>query len=54
MADLPPAVVLGLLKLEKAGVLNLHASDDAADIVSVALGSSARQVGRITVEKRFL
>lgn len=48
-AELPPGVVLGLLKLEKAGVVSLESSDDASDVISVGLGSSARQVGRITV-----
>lgn len=48
-ADLPPGVVLGLLKLEKMGVLALRASDDAADIVTLNLGATNRQVGRITV-----
>jgi hypothetical protein len=48
-ADLPPGVVLGLLKLEKAGVLALHASDDAADIVTLSLGATVRQVGWIKV-----
>lgn len=47
--ELPPGVVLGLLKLEKAGVLSLGPSDDAADVIPVGLGSSRRQVGRIVV-----
>jgi hypothetical protein len=47
--ELPPGVVLGLLKLERAGLLSLQASDDALDVVSVGLGSSTRQVGRIAI-----
>jgi len=49
--DLPPGVVLGLLKLEKAGAIRLKASDDADDIVAFNLGQTPRQVGRISVEK---
>lgn len=47
--EVPPAVSLGLLKLEKAGAIALRSSDDAADIVTVGLGASSRQVGTITV-----
>ena len=47
--ELPAGVVLALLKLERLGVLSLEPSDDASDVISVGLGSSARQVGRITV-----
>jgi hypothetical protein len=50
--ELPSGAVLGLLKLEKAGVLALEPSDDASDIVSLGLGSFARQVGRIAVRSR--
>jgi hypothetical protein len=45
--ELPPGVVIGLLKLEKAGVLSLEPSDDAADVIALGLGTSMRQVGRI-------
>lgn len=48
-SDLPPGVALGLLKLEKAGMIRMEASDDASDIVTVGLGGNARQVGTITV-----
>lgn len=47
--ELPPAVVLGLLKLEKSGRVILEASDDAATVVPVGLGSAKRQVGIIKV-----
>jgi len=50
--EFPPGAVLGLLKLEKAGVLSLEASDDASDVISVGLGSSTRQVGRIAVRSK--
>jgi hypothetical protein len=46
---LAPGVVIGLLKLEKAGILSLQPSDDASDVISLDLGSSTRQVGRISV-----
>lgn len=45
--ELPAGVVVGLLKLEKAGVLSLEPSDDAADVIALGLGTSTRQVGRI-------
>lgn len=48
-SDLPPGLMLGLRKLENTGVLKLEASDDASDVVSIGLGTSARQIGRITV-----
>lgn len=48
-SDLPPGLMLGLRKLENTGVLKLESSDDASDVVSIGLGSSARQIGRITV-----
>lgn len=48
-SDLPPGLVLGLRKLEKRGVLRLEPSDDATGIVSIGLGSSARQIGRVVV-----
>jgi hypothetical protein len=47
--DLPPAVSLGLLKLEKRGVLTMESADDGRGVVTVGLGDSARQVGIITV-----
>lgn len=48
-SDVPPGLMLGLRKLENLGALKLEASDDATDVVSIGLGSSARQIGRITV-----
>ncbi|WP_435741660.1 hypothetical protein [Nocardioides sp. SYSU DS0663] len=48
-SELPPGLMLGLRKLESLGALRLEASDDASDVVSVGLASSARQIGRITV-----
>jgi hypothetical protein len=45
--ELPPGAVIGLLKLEKAGVLSLEQSHDASDVVALGLGTSLRQVGRI-------
>jgi hypothetical protein len=48
-SELPPGLMLGLRKLESLGALKLEASDDASDVVSVGLASSARQIGRITV-----
>jgi hypothetical protein len=47
-SDLPPGVVIGLLKLEKVDVLLLEPSDDAAEIVALGLRASTRQVGRIS------
>jgi hypothetical protein len=47
--QVPPAVVLGLLKLEKMGALVLEPSDDASDIVSIGLGEEHRQIGRVKV-----
>lgn len=47
--DVPPAVVLGLLKLEKSGLLVLEPSDDAADVIAIGLGAAPRQIGRIKV-----
>lgn len=46
---LPQSVILGLLKLEAVGVLVLEPSDDARDVITVGLGTSTRQVGRISV-----
>jgi hypothetical protein len=48
--QVPPSLVLGLLKLEKLGVLNLQPSDDASDVVPIGLGMTTRQVGTITIE----
>jgi len=48
-AAVPPGVVIGLLKLEKASVLSLESSDDASDVVVLGLGTSTRQVGRISI-----
>jgi hypothetical protein len=48
-SEVPPSVALGLLKLEKSGVIRMGASDDASDIVTVGLGGNTRQVGTITV-----
>ncbi|ORM08376.1 hypothetical protein [Prescottella equi] len=47
--EVPPAVVLGLLKLERAGVLVMEPSDDAADVISMGLGAKTRQIGTIKV-----
>jgi hypothetical protein len=47
--EVPPALSLGLLKLEKSGAITMEPSDDAADIINVGLGMSGRQVGSITV-----
>lgn len=47
---LPGGVALGLLKLEKSGMLSLKSSDDASDVIVVGLGDVQRQVGRIAVE----
>lgn len=49
--DIPPAVSLGLLKLEKRGVLKMESADDGRGVVTVGLGGSARQVGIITVKE---
>lgn len=46
--ELPPGVALGLLKLEKRGLLVLEPSDDASDVIALGVGTSARQVGRIS------
>ncbi|ORA15574.1 hypothetical protein BST16_09205 [Mycobacterium asiaticum DSM 44297] len=51
-SGLPPGVIIGLLKLEKAEVLLLEASDDAAEIVALGLGVSTRQVGRISLRSK--
>jgi hypothetical protein len=48
-SEWPPGLMLGLRKLESLGAHKLEASDDASDVVSVGLASSARQIGRITV-----
>lgn len=45
--EVPPAVVLGLLKLERSEVLALEPSDDASSVVSIGLGATRRQIGRI-------
>ncbi|MGV9795277.1 hypothetical protein [Gordonia sp. NPDC003422] len=50
--EVPPAVVLGLLKLEKSGVLVLEPSDDASNVLSMGLGATLRQIGRIKVGSR--
>lgn len=47
--DIPPAVSLGLLKLEKRGMLTMESADDGRGVVTVDLGGSARQVGIIKV-----
>jgi hypothetical protein len=48
-SELPPSLMMGLLKLEAAGVLLLEPSDDARDVIAVGLGTSVRQVGRISI-----
>lgn len=50
--ELPPGVVLGLLKLEKEGLLRLEPSDDAAEVIALGLGATSRQVGRISFGSR--
>lgn len=50
--SLPPAVSLGLLKLEVTGSITLESSDDATEIVIVGLDERTRQVGRIKLESR--
>jgi hypothetical protein len=50
--ELPPGVVIGLLKLEKSGVISLEPSDDASQVVALGLGKSTRQVGRISVGRK--
>jgi hypothetical protein len=50
-SELPPGVTMGLLKLEAAGVLALEPSDDAGDVIALGLGTSARQVGRISARR---
>jgi len=47
-SNLPPGLVLGLLKLERQGVLKLEPSDDSSDVVAIGLGSSVRQIGRVS------
>lgn len=47
--NIPPAVSLGLLKLEKRGVLTMESADDGRGVVTVGLGASTRQVGIIKV-----
>jgi hypothetical protein len=47
--NVPRAVALGLLKLEKADILSLEPSDDASNVLVLGLGNSARQVGRISI-----
>lgn len=49
-STLPPGLVLGLLKLESAGVVTLESSDDASDVVPLGLGESTRQIGRVVVK----
>lgn len=48
----PPSLCLALLKLEKSGSLRMDPSDDASDVVAIALGEIKRQVGRIEVLDR--
>jgi hypothetical protein len=47
--EVPAAVVLGLLKLEKDGSLILQPSDDASDVMAIGLGGARDQIGRIKV-----
>ncbi len=47
--EVPHAVVLGLLKLERRGLLELKPADDASDVISLVLGTTSRQVGSIKV-----
>ena len=48
-ATIPPAVSLGLLKLERAGALKLESADDGRGVVAIGIGGNTRQVGVITV-----
>lgn len=45
--EIPPAVSLGLLKLEKRGVLRMESADDGRGVVTVGFGKTMRQVGII-------
>jgi hypothetical protein len=45
--DIPPAVSLGLLKLEKRGVLAMEPADDGRGVVTIGLRGAVRQVGVI-------
>lgn len=45
--DIPPAVSLGLLKLEKRGVIAMGPADDGRGVVTIGLRAAARQVGII-------
>lgn len=47
--DIPLAVSLGLLKLERQGVLTMESADDGRGVIMIGLGGSARQVGIIKV-----
>lgn len=47
--EVPTAVVLGLLKLEQIGLLDLRPSDDATDVLAIGLGVTRRQIGGIEV-----
>lgn len=47
--EIPPAVSLGLLKLEKRGALKMESADDGRGVVTVGIGGNARQVGIIRV-----
>lgn len=51
-SEVPPAVVLGLLKLERSDHLKLEPADDASDVISIGLGADSRQIGRIEVMSR--
>lgn len=50
--ELPPAVVFGLLKLERRGLVALEPSDDASDVIALTMGTTSRQVGRISFRSR--
>lgn len=47
--EVPPAVVLGLLKLERMGFVVLEPSDDSSDVIPIGFGVAPRQIGRIKV-----
>lgn len=46
---LPASVALGLLKLERKGVLKLESPNDAVDVTVIRFGDTRRQVARISV-----
>lgn len=53
-SSLPQSLEFSLLKLEAAGMLALHPSDDAREILSIGLGPNTRQIGRISARSSQL